>query len=192
MPAEFTVHVNRDGLHTLSVPPSVEVHGPFDVRLVNHGEPLHVHLHLDDGLARVGSLDATNHYVEEDTTRVARVDVDESALGPEQIRGKLKVASGYGAETRWIDVDLVEEPEVDRSVTVDESLSKPAPEPEEPDQGLLGRPAVPVVALGVVALVVALVAIVFLSDVLVLAGALVVLVGVLVALYFLAGPEAGV
>lgn len=192
MPADLTVHVNRDGLHSLSVPPSVEVNGPFDVRLVNHGEPLHVHLHLDDGLSRVGALDASNHYVEGDTTRVVRVDVDESALGPEAIRGKLKVVSAYGAETRWVDVDLVEDQDEDRSVTVDESLSKPQPPVEEPDPGLLHRPETPVVALGLLALVVALAAIVLLSDMLVLAGSLVVLAGVLAALYFLAGPEAGV
>ncbi len=189
MPPELTVHVNRDGLHSLSVPASVEVDGSFDVALVNHGESLHVHLHLDDGLSQLGRIDATNHYVEGGSTRVVRIQVDESALSTDPIRGKLKVASAYGAETRWVDVDLREEDDNDQSVTVDKSLSTPAPAVEEPEPGLLARPEVPVVALGLLALAVAIVAIVVLSDTLVLLGSLVVLAGVLIALYFLSGSD---
>jgi hypothetical protein len=189
VPADLTVHVNRDGLHSLSVPASVEVHGHFDVALINHGESLHVHLHLDDGLSEVGAIDASNHYVEADSTRVVRVHVDESAIGPDPIHGKLKLASAYGAETRWVDVDLVEPDDEDESVTVDDSLSTPQPVEAEPEPGLISRPEVPVIGLGLLALVVALVAILAFSNTLVFVGSLVVLGGVLVALYFLAGTD---
>jgi hypothetical protein len=185
VPAELPVHVNRGDLHSLDVPPSFETDGPFDVRLVNHGESLHVHVHLDDGLSRVAHLDAANHYVESESERFVRVDVDEDALSAEPIRGKIKVASAYGAETRWIDVELSEPEDEDDNVRVDESLSTPASSPREPEQSSLARPEVPVLVLGVLALIVALIAALVLQETLVLVGSLVVLAGVLVALYVL-------
>lgn len=192
MPADLPVHVNRDELHSLEIQPSLEAHGSFDVRLVNHGESVHVHLHLDDGLSQVASIDASNHYVEGETARAVRVAVDEAALGEDPLRGKLKVAVGYGAETRWIDVELAEPTDDDTEVTVDESLTTPPPTTEEPEPSVLQRPEVPVLALGVVALAVALVAALVLNETIVLVGALVVLAGVVVALYFLSRPEHGI
>lgn len=192
MPAELPVHVNREELHTIEVQPGFEAGGSFDVRLENHGESVHVHLHLDDGLSRVASIDASNHYVEGEMARVVRVTVDESALTAEPIRGKLKVAAAYGAETRWVDVELAESEEEDDEVTVDESLAKPSPTEVESEPSLLGRPEVPVVALGAVALAVALIAALVLSETVVLVGALVVLAGVVVALYFLSRPGPGI
>lgn len=192
MPSDLPVHVNRGQLHSLDVQPSFEGHGPFDVRLVNHGESLHVHVHLDDGLSRVAAIDAANHYVEQDSTRVVRVDVNEDALGEEPIRGKLKVASAYGAETRWIDVELTEPTPEETPVQVDESLAKPRPEPERSPSPTLLRPEVGVIALGFLALVVALgVALTVGNTPPLLVGALVVLGGVLVALFFLVGGQLG-
>ncbi len=185
MPADLPVHVNRDELHAVDVQPSFEAHDSFDVRLVNHGESIHVHLHLDDGLSRVARIDASNHYVEGDSERVVRVEVDDAALGGEPIRGKIKVASAYGAETRWVDVTLDEPAQEDDSVRVDESLSTPAPTAPDDEPSALARPEVPVLALGALALFVALVAAVVLGDTLVLVGSLIVLAGVLVALFFL-------
>jgi hypothetical protein len=179
------VHVNRDELHAVDVQPSFEAHDSFDVRLVNHGESLHVHLHLDDGLSRVARIDASNHHVQGGAERVVRVEVDESALGSEPIRGKIKVASAYGAETRWVDVTLDEPDVTDESVRVDESLSKPKPTEPADEPSALARPEMSVLALGAVALLAALLAAVVLEDMLVLVGSLIVLAGVLVALYFL-------
>lgn len=189
MPADLSVHVNRDELHSISVQPSFEANGSFDVRLVNHGESVHVHVHLDDGLSRVGTIDASNHYVEGESARAIRVTVDEDALGEEPIRGKLKVASAYGAETRWVDVELLEPADDTTEVVVDESLSTPSPTVEEPEPGLIHRPEIPVLVLGVLALVVALVGAVVLQETVVLVGSLVVLGGVIVALYFLSRPD---
>lgn len=185
MPGELSVHVNRDELHAVDVQPSFEAHDSFDVRLVNHGESLHVHLHLDDGLSRVARIGAANHHVDGNSERVVRVEVDDAALGGEPIRGKMKIATAYGAETRWVDVTL-DEPDVeDESVRVDESLSKPKPAEPTDEPSALTRPEVPVLALGAVALFAALLAAVVLEDMLVLVGSLIVLAGVLVALFFL-------
>lgn len=185
MPAELPVHVNRDELHALDVQPSFEAEEPFDVRLVNHGEALHVHLHLDDGLSQVARIDAANHYVEGESERFVRVDVNEAALGTQPVRGKLKVASAYGAETRWVDVSLAEPEADDDAVEVDESLSTPPRRTEHTEPSPLARPEAPVLALGGVALLVALLAGLYLQNMLVLVGSLVVLGGVIVALYVL-------
>lgn len=186
MPDELPVHVSRDELHELAVPSTFEAHSSFDVQLVNHGEPLHLHLHLDDALSEVAAIDASNHYVEGDSARVVRVHVDEGKLSTTPVRGKLKVASAYGAETRWIDVVLAEPDDDDDSVRVDESLSTPQPREEPADTGgILDRPELPVLGLGLVALTVALAAALVLGDTLILAGSLVVLGGVLLALFIL-------
>lgn len=186
MPDECPVHISRQSLHGLEVPTAFETDGPFDVVLANHGESLHVHLHLDDELSRAASLAATNHFVEGGTQRAIRVDVDPNRIPEDGIFGRLKVASAYGSETRWIDVEL--EPPVDESggVEVDEALSQPQPREQSGDGGsALDRPELPVLALGAVAIGVAVLAAVLVGDQLVLFGALAVVAGVAVALYVL-------
>ena len=123
MPDTLPVHVNRSSLHSLEVPERFETDGSFDVRLINHGEPLHVHLHLDDALSDLASIEASNHHVGRESQRVVRVRVHR----PGSVFGKLKIVSSYGAETRYVDVDLEEPTETDEPVQVDESLSKPQP-----------------------------------------------------------------
>ncbi len=186
MPDELPVHVSRERLHSLEVPPSFETRDSFDVVLVNHGESLHVHLHLDDDLSQVARMDASNHYVEGDSRRLVRVDVDADAIPEDGLFGRLKVASAYGSETRWIDVELEPPREEQNEVEVDEALAEPQPrEPEPSPESPLARPEVPVLGLGVLALAVAVAAAVFVQDQLVLLGSLAVLAGVLVAMYFL-------
>lgn len=189
MPGEtLSVHLNRDELHAVEVPPSFEATGSFDVELVNHGTSVHAHLHLDDHLSEVASIDASNHFIDGESRRLVRVTVDGSA----PVSGKLKVASAYGAQTRYVDVD-VREPEAERhTVEVDESLAEPAAgrtsgaaDGDSPVGVLVESPEVVVLALGVLAVgVAATAALVFRSPV-VLLGALVVLVGVLGAMYVL-------
>jgi hypothetical protein len=180
---ELPVHIGREGLHSVEVPDSFEAEGPFDVRLINHGNALHVHLHIDDDLSTVARLDATNHYVESDAERVVRVDVapDREA----DVFGRLKVVSAYGAETRWVDVDILTPEEDDEPVRVGEELSRPQPRPEPETGGLADRPAALVGAVGLAALLLAGVAAAVLGDPLVVAGALVVVGGVAVALALL-------
>lgn len=182
MPDALPVHVNRDALHSLEVPEAFETDGSFDVAIRNHGEAIHVHLHLDDALSEVATIDANNHYVGGNDQRAVRVTVD----GESPAHGKLKVVTAYGAATRYVDVELVEPEHESGSVQVDESLAQPQPAGDQGGlDGPLDDPTLPVLALGAVALgVAAAAALVVESDVVVL-GALAVLAGVLVAVYFM-------
>jgi hypothetical protein len=181
VPDTLAVHVSREELHSLEVPASFETTESFDVRLVNHGESLHVHLHLDDPLSEVAQLDAGNHYVEGDSERYVRVEVDSARLDGERL-GKLKVASAYGAETRWIDITLSEPDPEANTVQVDESLGTPQPRTDD-DPSI--PPAVPVAAVGGVALLLFAVAATVLDGTAVWLGALVIAGGVLTASFFL-------
>jgi hypothetical protein len=185
---ELPVHISREGLHTLEVPASFEATGSFDIRLVNHGESLHVHLHLDDPLSEMAAIDAGNHYVEGESERLVRVNVDESKLSQETRLGKLKVASAYGAETRWIDIELSEPDPENETVRVDESLAQPQTTQEE-SEPVIENPAALVLGLGLVAVLVAALAAASIADPLVAGGALVVFGGVLVALFFLLADQ---
>jgi hypothetical protein len=183
VPDTLPVHVSREELHSLGVPPSFETTGSFDIRLINHGESLHVHLHLDDDLTDVAELDAGNHYVEGDSERRVRVTVDTARIEGDELLGKLKVASAYGSETRWIDVTVRKPDPEANTVQVDESLAKPQPRTDDDEFSV--PPAVPVVALGAVVLLVVALAAVLFQGLVVLAGAVVVVGGVLSALFFL-------
>ncbi|MFC7250993.1 hypothetical protein ACFQJ5_14240 [Halomicroarcula sp. GCM10025324] len=176
------VHVNRQALHDLEVPTAFEATGSFDVRLVNHGESLHVHLHIDDALSGVATLEASNHYVNAETERRVRIEVDDDADLP--VRGSLKVVTGYGAQTRYIDVELQEPGPSEGPVLVDESLSKPRPKSDEGTGSLLPEDqSVPVLALGGVALVFAVLAVTVFDNVGLMLGSLAVVGAALLALY---------
>jgi len=128
VPEPLPIHVNREGLHSLDVPASFETAESFDVRLINHGEATHVHLHLDDDLSTLAALEAPNHHVNRNSERRVRVTLTEDG----ETRGNLKVVTAYGATTRYVDV-LVSEPDQTKDpVIVSEDLSKPQPR-EEPD-----------------------------------------------------------
>ena len=189
MPDTLSVHVNRAELHGLDVPNEFETTDSFEVRLQNHGESVHVHLHLDDALSEVARLEANNHHVEADSTRNVTVDV----VGSPPARGKLKVVTAYGATTRYVDVILEEPPEESDPVAVDESLSKPQPR-KQPAQStatsdaamdLPLEPELLVFGLGAFALFLAVVAALVIDSTVVLLGSLAILTGVLVAMYLL-------
>jgi hypothetical protein len=178
VPAQLPVHVNRNGLHSLEVPERFETADSFDVRLINHGEAVHVHLHLDDALSTFGSIDANNHYVKADSERLVQVQVAPGGSG----LGKLKVATSYGAETRYVDVDVVEPDDGSDSVRVDESLAKPQPRPE-PEPGLIDDSRLPVLALGLFAVSIAAIAAFALDGTVVPLGAIGVVLAVALATY---------
>jgi hypothetical protein len=120
----LAVSLNRDRLHDVEVAERYATDGPFVVEFSNHGESMHVHLHLDDELSTVAELEANNHYVEEGATVAVQVGVNPRS---EPVTGKLKIVTGYGAETTYVDV-RVEERErgsTGGSVDVDESLARP-------------------------------------------------------------------
>ncbi|WP_436930448.1 DUF7524 family protein [Halosimplex halobium] len=191
MPGDtLPVHVNRDSLHALEVPDAFETDGSFDIGVVNHGGSVHVHLHLDDDLSEIAALEASNHFVDGESRRAVHVGVE----GAGEATGTLKIASAYGAETRYVTVRITEPEEEESTVEVDESLSEP--QPREPDEGSDGgsvpvaaSPQLAVLGLGVAALAVAAVLVVFVDDIVVVAGAVAVLVGVLVAVYIALAGE---
>ncbi|WP_276272378.1 DUF7524 family protein [Haloarcula litorea] len=188
MPDSLPVHVNRRELHGLEVPDAFETSDSFDVVLTNHGESTHVHLHLDDSLSDVAALDATNHHVEGGGERRVRVRLTDDGTA----RGNLKVVTAYGATTRYVDVRVTEPERRDEPVEVDESLAQPQPKPDpEPDPPLAGSPNLPVLGVGVLALVLALGAALLLRDFLVTVAALLVAVGVLGALAAALSGEGG-
>ena len=180
MPDTLPVHLNRESLHSLDVPAAIETDGSFDVLLVNHGEAVHVHLHLDDALSRLASLDANNHYVRAESERPIAVTVH----GEGEVRGKLKVVTSYGAETRYVDVDVVEPDEPDEPVRVDESLTRPQPkEPDDDGSSLTDGVGSPVFALAGLALLVAGGVAVAVPSTVVRVGSAVAVVAVLVGLF---------
>ena len=105
MTDSLDVAVNQQGLHTLEVDDRFEADGSFLVELTNHGEATHVHLHLGDDLSEIARLEASNHYVESGRSRRVRV----RALRPDEwpadtVRGKLKVVVAHGNTRRFVDV----------------------------------------------------------------------------------------
>lgn len=149
----LAVTVNRTDLHSLEVPETFEASGPFTVELRNHGEATHVHLHLDDTLSTVAQLDAVNHYVDAGETRDLTVDVRDPDEWPqESIRGHLKVVTGHGQQTRYVEV-LLERSPADEPVKVDPELAEPRPRETAEANPILR--AVPVAVLGGVALILA-------------------------------------
>lgn len=120
----LSVDLNGEHLHDVEVRDRMTVSEPFEIELLNHGEAVHVHLHLDDALSRVARLDAGNHYVEAGRTLAVGV---ETASVDEPVSGRLKIVTGYGAETAYVEVTVAPDGEEKAPVEVDESLAKPQP-----------------------------------------------------------------
>jgi len=127
VPEALTVHVNRGELHSLDPPDSFETSESFDVRLVNHGEATHVHLHLDDSLSQLAAIDAPNHHVDRQSERRVAVALTREGAA----RGNLKVVTAYGATTRYVEITVTEPEEPERKVAVSEELGKPQPKPAD-------------------------------------------------------------
>ena len=127
----LSVELNGDAVHAIRAPDRFTAAGPFAIAFENRGRSTHVHLNFDDELDRVASLRETNHFIDDEATRRVHVAVAEA---DEAVRGKLKIVTGYGSNTRYVDVRI--EPPAEtaaEAVAVDEAFSKP---PERP-------PAVP-------------------------------------------------
>lgn len=117
------VELNRDGVYSIHAPAEFTTTEPFTVELRNRGQPVHVHLNVDDELARVARPAATSHYV--DAGSVTRVHVD--TREPERpTGGKLKIAAGHGSETHYVDIAVEPVPEEEQPVILDEDLARPA------------------------------------------------------------------
>lgn len=191
MTETLPVHVNRDGTDAIEVDPSFEATGNFAVVLHNHGRPAHVHLRLDDALAGVTRIAATNQYVESDSVKRVPVTVETDRR---PVEGDLNILTGFGARSATVAIDLVE-PDSSETVEVDETLGRPQdealPEPGPAPPGVPDWVAenTSVLALAAVALFVAVVAVAVSDALSVLVGLLAVAVGVGAAVLFLQQPE---
>ena len=173
MNESLVVDVNPDGMHTLGVPAEFSASGSFDVRLQNHGEATHVHLKLDDQLSSTATLEEGHHYVTKDDTQVIHVTVADGARGA----GTLEVTTGHGGTAKEVAIELGADPEKP-PVEIDESLAEPRTRTENGQResgGLLDAELVPAVALGGVALLLAVST--FATD-----GTATIVLGVLAAL----------
>ena len=180
-----TVSLNEDGLHSITSPDSFETSEPFDVLLNNHSEAVHVHLNLDETLSAVADIRANNHYVEPESKRPVSVAVDPRSAA---VTGRLKIATGYGAEVAYTTVTVQPPTDDPKRVTVDESLANPQREPPtEPTTAeqlaaVAGGSATRLLGgFGLLAVVLAVAIATTLESGVVVAGAVVVLVGVIVA-----------
>ena len=146
-------------------------------------------------MARGAELAATNHFVDTDAVRRVAVDV---ADGAPPVSGKLKVVSGYGAETAYADVTVEKPPGgprtgtaelgEDGSVAVDEAVTERSPPPQSDGtrastvpKALPARENAPVAALAGVAVLVAAVAATLVDGIVAALGVGIVLAGVAAA-----------
>lgn len=191
MGGTLTVHVGREQLHEL-VPESrsFEADGPFAVALRNHRRSVHVHLSLDEALSAVATLPDNNHFVESEQTVEVPIDV----TAPDHpVSGRLKVVSGYGAETAYVDVTVNPPEPAKPRVEVDESLGQPVPQADRENRTGGGRDGLaaffedsgPVWLLAIVAVFIAGVTVASVQSTAVALGVLAVLVGVGVAVALL-------
>lgn len=181
MSSTLSVHLNRNG--TRSVEPesfSLETEGSFSIRIVNHGTPAHVHLHLDDSLARIARLPNDNLFVEAGGEQLVRVNV---ADGQRPVKGQIEVVTGYGAERANVNVTVIDPAPETKEVAVDEQLSA-RQEHTEHEPKLAD--AVAPTAVAVVGVLLAVALAVLVNDALALAlGAIALVIGVAIAIYVL-------
>lgn len=125
----LVVELNGDSVHAIRAPDRFAASGPFPIALENRGRSTHVHIHFDDALDRVASVDEANHFVDDEATKHVHVSVSASDLR-EPIRGKMKIVTGYGSETQYVEVQIDPPTEADGdTVAVDKTFAKP---PERP------------------------------------------------------------
>ncbi len=175
------IHLNRERPRVIDAPGSFVADGPFDVALVNHGGGAHVHLALDEPLARAARLRAETEYVDRETT--ASVGVEVADLD-QPVTGTLTVSTGYGTETERVELRVEPSRAEGYGIDVDEDLGQPQSEPsirEALDAESIGL----LVLAGGALLAAVAVAVLIESPIVVAAAALVALVtvvGVVVAL----------
>ncbi|PSP18087.1 hypothetical protein BRC62_03700 [Halobacteriales archaeon QH_10_67_13] len=183
MPESLEVRVGREAVHGLDAPATFAAEESFSIQIRNYGRPVHVHLHPDETLAQATSVEGGNHYLEAEDSLTVPVTV-EAELDPSDRRsGTLRLVAGYGAAETEIEIEL--RSPAASSVTVDERLAEPRSTKSGSGSRVLDRPTGPVLALGGLAVVVAVLSAAIVRTPAVIAGAAAVVVGVAVAVAFL-------
>jgi len=183
VPETLTVHLNREEPRDVAPEAaSLETDRSFVLRFVNHGGPLHVHLHLDEALGAVARPSSTQVYVAEEATTDVEVAIPP---GHDPVKGYVDLVTGYGAQEARLNVTVTaERKDGGPEVAVDETLAEK--QSAETDAGGTTTEGVRnlVLAGGSVVLAAALALAVADSLALVL-GVLALLAGVAVAAYLL-------
>lgn len=176
MPEDLEIHLNRDGPHSIDTATSTfETTDSFDILLQNHGSALHVYLQLDDDLSTIATLGSGNQYVDAETAQPVPVRISD---GNRPVNGRLKIVTGYGTETAYVTIRVVEPTDDDDQVQVAESLANP--QPDDPDP-LIEPDHIPVIALGAIALLIAALAVFAVNGTMVIVGVAIVLLGITIA-----------
>jgi hypothetical protein len=184
------VAINRDRLHSVEAPESFVTPDSFAIELENHGEAVHVHVHLDDALSEIASVEAINHHLRPGAVRRVPITVHET---DRPVTGRLKLAAAYGAETRFIEVSTGTERNAKPPVEVDAALGRSrrsgTTSPTRPANrgsssgGLLAGLDAPALALGGAVVFIALVVLVAIDNAVFLIAVLLVLAGIVAAGY---------
>lgn len=125
------VNLNRDGMKTLETDTDAfTTDGSFKIILENHGQPAHVHLHFDDQLASIATVEDPNWYVPAGDIQPVEVEVAEGRSG----RGQIEISTGYGAERAQVDVQ-VEAGEDGQEAASTESETTTTVSEQEPEVG---------------------------------------------------------
>lgn len=181
------IDLSRESLHGIETRSAFAVDGPFTVELINHGEAVHVHLHLDDPLSQVASIGTNNHFLPAGAEKQLTIDVTPKV---HEVSGQLKIVSGHGADATYVNLTVEANETAGDRIPVDERLSKPKPKPKQtgrstPDVGIserLGGISPVLLGFAVVAVALALWLALSIGGAVVLVGAIVVLAGVLGAI----------
>ncbi|SEV91173.1 DUF7524 family protein [Halobacterium jilantaiense] len=181
MPETLSVHLNREGPRELDVErAALETDRSFVLEFVNHGQPLHVHLHPSETLDGVVTPAETQVYVDEGETRPVDVSVPRQS-GP--VEGTLDVVTGYGAEEATVAVSVTSErKDGGPDVAVDDTLAEKTGAESEATTSMTAV-VTPVVLAATVVVVAAAVAIAVPDAGALAVGVAGVLAGVAVAAY---------
>lgn len=121
MSETLAIRVNHERPNTFEVPDTFETEEDFSLEIRNEGKPVHMHLNIDDDLAAGLSMETGNHFIPRKGAISLPVEVDRSER---PFHGKCRVSTGYGAETKFVEIRVFE-PDEETVVSVDERLSEP-------------------------------------------------------------------
>lgn len=128
---DVTVSLNRDGLNTVTADErTVTVTRALSIALENHGKPTHVHLHLDDDLATIGTIEDPHWFIPKGEWREVELQVSEAATG----NGRLRIEAGYGQEQERIDVDVTAPADAEPEPVEPSPTAATEPEAEPPTE----------------------------------------------------------